>query len=183
MIDDGLLARAQQGDRAAVAQLVSAHVDDLYNACYYLTGRREDAEDLVQEAFAKLLQHLPELRRAAALRAWLRTVATRTYFNQLRRQKRLVRWEAELWEQVPGSAGVEEEVLAGLDGEELARALIALPDHYRLVIHLRHLQDLSYEEMAAELEVPLSTVRTLLFRARKALRRVLGEGGAGGALQ
>ena len=73
--------------------------------------------------------------------------------------------------------GPEADYLAAERGTELRRALLTLPPHYRAVIELRHFQELSYEEIAASLSLPLSDVKSHLFRARRLLRAVLGERG------
>jgi DNA-directed RNA polymerase specialized sigma subunit len=74
------------------------------------------------------------------------------------------------------ASGPEEEFLAAERGAELRRAILALPPHYRAAIELRHFQELSYEEIAATLGMPLSDVKSHLFRARKLLREAMGGG-------
>jgi RNA polymerase sigma-70 factor, ECF subfamily len=151
-------------------------VRELYDACYRrlvgqltaVTGSREEAEDVVQEAFARGLQHARTLGQVDNPEAWLRTVAV----NQARsRWRRLRRYAGLLPDLVPDPAP-EIDGVAHLD---LRDAMRTLPTAQREAIALHHLAGLPVQEVAATLGVPTGTVKARLARGRAALATRLGD--------
>ena len=145
----------------------------MYNLALRITGDRDAASDCAQEAFIRAYRALGSYDQSLPLRPWLLRIATNTSLNHVQR------WHAHEHpvEELPERAEPEElnpEALA-LRREELGEVLAAmnaLPPRYRAALMLRHLNELSYEEIAQALELPLGTVKTHLHRARAAL---LGE--------
>jgi RNA polymerase sigma factor (sigma-70 family) len=180
--------RIRRGDADAFEELARRVSPRLYRLAVGLTGRPEDAEDLVQET---LVRALPALRRFEG-RARLSTYLVRTLGNlwknrlRARARSRVVRWLH------PGPAGSHDEstaldppdpapsASAVLESAERAvrvrAALARLRPDRRLVLVLREIDERSYEEIAALLEIPIGTVRSRLARAREDLRRRLGGG-------
>jgi RNA polymerase sigma-70 factor (ECF subfamily) len=145
----------------------------------------EDAEDVTQETFVRVFRSLDRYDPARPFAAWIFTIAARLCIDQMRRRRvrpvPLVQRDPESDEE--RSLDVEDpspgpETLAA-HGEEERRAqdlIDGLPPHYRIVVMMRHQQDLSYEEIADALQLPLGTVKARIHRARALLKeRITGE--------
>jgi len=176
-VDDRVLVRrAQQGDQAAFAELVTRHQRYVYNLAYRLLRETGEAEDLAQEAFLRVWRGLGNFRGEARFTTWLYRIVTNLCYNRLASLRRQL-LDA-------GEGGVDALALPS-DGDPpavvevaerrafLHRQIVALPDKYRLVITLFYLQEFSYQEIAQVLDLPLGTVKTHLFRARERLKRQL----------
>jgi RNA polymerase sigma-70 factor (ECF subfamily) len=180
--DEGLLiARVQQGDTAAFGELVGRYQSRLYTLAYRMLGQREEAEDTVQEAFVQAFRALHRFRPGERFAPWIYRIATNLCIDALRKRRYRqlsldspVLEDADRYRYVAGGGNSPEEELLAADLRRwLERAVGALPPNYRAVVVLRHVQGLSYQEIAAVLGVPLGTVKTRLFRAREILRRQL----------
>lgn len=179
-IDDRTLAeRAQRGDQAAFATLVTRHQRYVYTLAYRLLRDPQEAEDLSQEAFLRAWRGIAGYRGEAQFTTWLYRIVTNLCYNRLpglRRQ--LVQVGTDRLERAPAPArhNPQVQVEAGERRARVLRAIEALPDKYRLVVTLFYLQDQSYQEIAAVLDLPLGTVKTHLYRARERLKCALTEG-------
>jgi RNA polymerase sigma-70 factor (ECF subfamily) len=179
--DADLLPRCRAGDETAWRELVARHTRKVFGLAYRFTGRVDEAEDLTQEVFIKVYQTLGRYRESdGPFGAWLMTVARNHAIDHYRRhrQERLRRAEdPAILETTPAR---HEHPLRGLEREERAglvhRGVRALPPELRLPLILRDLQDRPYEEIAAELQIPLGTVKSRINRARLELaKRLLGR--------
>jgi RNA polymerase sigma-70 factor (ECF subfamily) len=184
MINDRELAlRSRSGDREAFGELVRRYQASVFNVCYRLTGERSEAEDLAQEAFLRAYQRFSQYDLERPFGPWMRRVAANVCLNQLQSMK-----DAELrpleialdddqdyarCETLPSSWQPEKMQEQVEKAEAVRAAIISLPPHHRVVIELRHFQGLSYEEIAQALQIPLSDVKSYLFRARHALVKKL----------
>jgi RNA polymerase sigma-70 factor (ECF subfamily) len=167
-----LVRRAKHGNTAAFGQLVTQYQQAVYNIAYRLTGNRQEAEDVAQEAFVKTYQALDRFDTQRPFAPWLYRIATNTALNWIKRR----RLESGLDEEtVPDGTTPNPEVQAitAETTERLRAAIAGLPPDYRAAIELRHFQGLSYREMSEALNVPLSDVKSWLFRARRRLRKAL----------
>lgn len=182
LFDQKLMQKAKRGDHSAFAELVDKYRDKIYAYLYRMVGNREDALDLAQETFLRVFSNLRNFQVGQPFRPWLYRIATNLAIDHLRRRRPTIALDAplvdgeplrlELVEQGPGPAEQHEQAeLAAY----LAQKVAELPPNYRSVILLRHGHDLSYQEIADILQVPVSTVKTRLFRAREALRLKLSE--------
>ena len=168
--DAELVARARRGDEAAFEQLVLRHQRYAFNLAYRVTGNYAEAEDVTQEAFVRAWRGLPGFRGQARFATWLYRIVYNLCLNRLPRLRRELLQAEPLEEAVvnpdpaPPDVFEVQERLAFLHDE-----LNRLPAKYRLVLTLRYLQDLSYAEIAAALDVPMGTVKTHLHRARRLL--------------
>jgi RNA polymerase sigma-70 factor, ECF subfamily len=188
--DELLVEQVRKGTQSAFSALVQRHQGAIYSLCYRMTGDPQEAEDLAQEAFLRLYRSLGSFRPGTRLRPWFHRIAVNVCLDALRkRREATVPLEALLQmesqpraasrEEMPEEAYLSQEVRA-----EVQRALLKLPGDYRAALVLRYLEDLSYQEVAEVLGVPVSTVETRLFRAKKMLATVLAarnEGGKEGA--
>lgn len=182
MVDQRLLQRAKRGDRAAFSELVDRYRDRIYAFLYRMVHDREEALDLAQETFLRVYRSLHSFRLEQPFKPWLYRIANNLAIDYLRKRKDTISldapidkeegWFMQIADQRPGPELLHEQ-------SELADYLVdlieQLPENYRNVILLRHGQDLSYQEIAEILQVPVSTIKTRLFRAREALRMKLVE--------
>lgn len=182
MTVDELVRGAAKGDEAAFGELVRLHEKKVYNLALRMCGNPEDAADAAQEAFLSAWKGLPAFRGEAGFSTWLYRLTCNASIDLLRRSKHQ-RGEVSL-------DGAE----AGLDAADPApspqeraertelrraveRAMAQLGDSHRQALVLREMQELSYEEIAAVLEVDLGTVKSRISRARGALRKILVKNG------
>jgi len=177
MDDEALLARSRHGDRDAFAVLVSRYQDELYTMALRMLASPADAADVVQETFLRAYTRLPELR-GTSVRGWLYRVAVNCSHDV---HRRVSRRPADPLEDAAGNIvdlpdpGLGPEASA-LQRERLAAvrdALLSVPEVFRAAIVLRDVNDLSYEEIADALRVPVGTVRSRLNRGRTMLAAAL----------
>lgn len=171
-----LVRRAQAGDTEAFAALVALHQQFVYNLAWRVTGDAYEAEDLAQEAFVRAWVALPRFRGEARWRTWLYRIVTNVCYNRLPHLRReLLALDVETVDTMPEQCSPDpsDALEAGERRAYLHREIEALPGGYRLLVMLRFLQDLSYEEIAKVTGLPLGTVKTGLFRARARLRAAL----------
>jgi len=175
-----LVRRAQTGDAEAFADLVAEHQRFVYNVALRAVNDAHEAEDVAQEAFVRAWLALPNFRRQAQFRTWLYRIVTNLCCNRLPRLRReLAALGAEAADEK--YAPVDERANPAYDVEAderrafLHQRIAALPESYRLLVSLRYQQELSYEDIAAVLGLPLGTVKTGLFRARAQLREALRD--------
>lgn len=170
------VARAQNGDIEAFESLIHHYAEDMYNLALRIVDHPDEAEDLAQEAFVRAWQGLPGFRGEARFSTWLYRIVVNVCYNRLPRLKR------ELSTLAPDVAALHmadpqpdapTQLLAAETAAVLHHAIDNLPANYRLLITLRHLQEMSYNEIAEVTELPLGTVKTGIFRARRLLREVL----------
>jgi len=172
-VEGDLVARAQAGDRDAFGEIVRIHQQAVFNVAYRMLGSVPDAEDALQEAFLRAYRFLAGFDRARPLGPWLKRIAANVCLSQLEQSEAA----PPLDENLTPDPGPGPEPLAERRGRDdrLRGELLRLPARYRLVIELRHFQQLSYVEIARELKRPLSDVKSDLFRARKMLAERLRD--------
>ncbi|HSB38680.1 MAG TPA: RNA polymerase sigma factor [Gaiellaceae bacterium] len=162
-------------DRRLDPTRLGDHLDRLYRAAWALSGSREDAEDLVQETYARVLARPRLLRNEDDLGYLLRALRN-TFFNQRRSERRRLRPDP-LPEQLDLVADpMAREPQSAVEAGELYAAVAALPDEFRDVLVAVDVSGLSYKEAARALRVPEGTVMSRLYRARRqVVRRLEGR--------
>jgi len=172
--DRDLAIRARRGEAEAFGELVRRYQTVVFNVCFRILGERREAEDLAQEAFMRAYQRLDSFDAERAFGPWMKRVAANLCLNRLGQTKAV---DVPLDEE--RDAGLESAPEVAQEDKErtdvVRAALLGLPPHYRAVIELRHFQELSYDEIAASLQLPVSDVKSHLFRARKLLAEKLGR--------
>lgn len=160
--------RCLSGDRQAFAVLVERHKAVVYSLARHMLHDASDAEDAAQEAFIRAYSSLKSFRRESSFRSWLCQITNRLCIDKLRTRKYEQGRVAldEIAE--PASPEPAEAFVAS---EQVRMALDRLPDNWRAVLIMRHMEELSYEEIAVSLGLPLGTVKTHLHRARAAFKR------------
>jgi RNA polymerase sigma-70 factor, ECF subfamily len=173
-----LIQRAQKGDHEAFAALVSEHQRYVYNLALRVLKNEEEALDLAQEAFVRAWTALPNFRGQSQFRTWLYRIVTNLCYNRLPNLRRsLNELGDDIIAEIPETDIAFGNPVHGLEWRELRsylhQAIDQLDENYRLLISLRYQNELSYEEIATTLNLPLGTVKTGLFRAKEQLRRAL----------
>lgn len=172
--DRDLILRARRGETDAFGELVTRYQTAVFNVCYRLVGERREAEDMAQEAFIRAYERLASYDHERPFGPWMRRVAANLCLNRLASLPAAAQPEVDE-ERDPDDPAQRPEAVSEQrdDAQHLRTALASLPVHYRAVIELRHYQELSYEEIAESLQLPLSDVKSHLFRARKLLAEKL----------
>jgi RNA polymerase sigma-70 factor, ECF subfamily len=186
--DADLVSLAQEGREAAFRELVRRYERPVFSLIFRMVRDRETAEDLAQDTFIKVLNHIDRYRPEFKLSSWLFKIANNVAIDFLRkRQLETVSLDgsphaatlAEIEATSFDVAARQETALEELESRELGsaieRAIASLRPEYRSCILLRHVEGRSYEEIAATLDLPLGTVKTYIHRARHQLRDALGE--------
>jgi RNA polymerase sigma-70 factor, ECF subfamily len=176
-----LIGKARQGDTEAFAALVALHERFVYNLALRTLGNADEAADIAQEAFVRAWLALPAFREQARFRTWLYRIVLNLCINRyprLRRELNELTHDEMLDISEPVSVALEP--LARLELQEqhafLHREIDRLPEQYRLLVSLRYQNELSYDEIAGLLSLPVGTVKTGLFRAKARLREALSIG-------
>ena len=173
-----LIQRAQKGDSEAFTVLVTEHQRYVYNLALRILQNEQEALDLAQETFVRAWTALPNFRRQSQFRTWLYRIATNLCYNRLPHLRRsLTELGDDVIAEIPETDIAFGDRVHGVESRELRsflhQAIDHLDEHYRLLIVLRYQNELSYEEIATMLNLPLGTVKTGLFRAKEQLRRAL----------
>jgi RNA polymerase sigma-70 factor (ECF subfamily) len=184
--DLALVRRVQEGDRAAFRRLFDLHHRKAYAVAFGVLKHRQDALDVVQEAFVKVHKNLGNFQGTSSFYTWLYRIVMNLAIDHLRRRKigRNVEYDdavlkdgdaaaddgilPRMLDANPRKAVIRRELLAKMEA-----ALAALPEYHRQVILLREVEGLSYEEMAEALDVPKGTIMSRLFHARKKMQTAL----------
>jgi RNA polymerase sigma-70 factor, ECF subfamily len=170
-----LVAGSKNGDQEAFAQLVQRYQRRVFNLVYRMLQQYEEATEITQETFLAAWQGLPSFRGDARFPTWLYRIAYNCSLKQLELRKRdralQVALEAEKTLEDANNEQRENAELEARDRQVLVQEHLShLPAKYRIVLILRHLQDMTYEEMAEILTMPIGTIKTHLFRARNLLK-------------
>lgn len=174
--DAALVRRAKKGEFEAFEQLFERHRTLVYRFAYQMAPRRDDAEDIVQEAFVRAYQNLDRYRDEAKFTTWLLRIVTNLCTDQARMAQR----RSALEQQEAAGAlewmtvGSTDDPIANLEQDRrkvaLRKALNALPDHHRGVIILRDIEEREYSEIAQILGCTVGGAKLRVLRARRALR-------------
>lgn len=177
--DADLVGKTRAGDNKAFEVLVRRYQKLVYNIIYQMIRNHDSASDLTQDTFLKAYKALPGFDTTKSFKPWLLKIATNSTLNTIRDQKGQQSLE-ELLEVNPqaepaSTEDVEQEVEWRVSQHMLFDALGQLPIQQRKTFVLRYQQDLPYEEIAEISELSVSSVKSLLFRARENLRKILSE--------
>ena len=178
--DAVLIRQCQTGDRSAFDSLVRQYEQKAFQYAYRLTHDPDEAADVVSEAFVRVYNAIGNFRSQSSFGTWLYRILTNCYLDQRKKDKSRFTTSLDTNFQVEGGE-VERQVADTSDGpvEEAERsaregaiqsALDLMPDYQKSMLIMYHVENLSYEEIAEALDLPLGTVKSRLNRARIALR-------------
>lgn len=168
--DAALVAQARKGDQAAFEQLVRRHQRYVFNVAYRVLGDTVEAEDVTQEAFVRAWRGLAGFREQARFTTWLYRITHNLCLNRLPKLRRELLQVEPLEDILDDAAPAPPDLLEAREQMAFLHAELGrMPEKYRLVLSLRYLQHLSYEEIATALGVPLGTIKTHIHRARRLL--------------
>ena len=184
MEENTLIERCQQGDLKAFDRLVDKYASWVYQIAFRMTNDRDDADDIAQEAFIRAFSAISKFKQRSSFSTWLYRIAVNVCHDELKRRKRAPQPMSALQ-----SEDDSEDPIAQLAANEssdpaeivearerqraVQQAIGSLPEHYRMVLILRDLQGLSYEEIAQVVGDRVGTVKSRINRARLALREKL----------
>jgi RNA polymerase sigma-70 factor, ECF subfamily len=179
--DGAVIQRCRRGEVELFRILVERYQNRIFSLAVRLLGNPEEALDAAQDTFVRAFRALEQFDAERPFAPWLCRIATNTCVGLLRKRRpdvfsldAMPEYEAET---ALAAASAEtdpwQRLERNLRDEEIQCAVLALPEAYRMVILLRYTDELSYEEIAAAMELPLGTVKTLLHRARGRLRLAL----------
>ncbi|MBS1514878.1 MAG: sigma-70 family RNA polymerase sigma factor [Bacteroidetes bacterium] len=182
--DNILINKALEGDQAAYEKLMKKYYQLIYNLIFRMISRKEDVEDLTQEAFIKAFNSLQNFDRQFAFSTWLFKIATNNAIDYLRKKKlntfsidkEIESEESDFKFEIPDIENKPDRVIMEDQRKKiLDEAIESLPPKYKEVIILRHKLDKEYEEIAKELKLPLGTVKAHIFRGRELLNKFLKD--------
>ncbi|MDR1168499.1 MAG: sigma-70 family RNA polymerase sigma factor [Heliobacteriaceae bacterium] len=181
MPPDELVILAQHDDFKALEELIKREQKNIFAAFSYLSGKRENVFDLTQEALLRVAKGLPKLKNPKTFKSWLNRIVTNIFYDELRKQKRRQNTVSlddspifDIKFQLTDKKCKPHEKCMSAELEKLIKnAILGLPEQFRIVIVLRELQGLSYEEIAKATHSTVGTVKSRIARAREKLQNGL----------
>jgi RNA polymerase sigma-70 factor (ECF subfamily) len=178
--DEELVERVRRGETRQYAQLVARHQDAVYSMALRFVRSSGDAEDIAQEAFLRAYRGLADFKGDARFSTWLHRITWNLCVDWARRQRKPGRAHLPMddaREVADTRVDLESDLVHREERRAVREALDGLDEKYRVVVSLLYFQKLSYEEIAAVLNVPMKTVETRLYRARRLLKSRLQSAG------
>ncbi|MFN8577871.1 MAG: sigma-70 family RNA polymerase sigma factor [Candidatus Sericytochromatia bacterium] len=179
-----LIRRCQEGDKVAFAQLVRANQQTVFNLLYRLIPDWMDLEDISQDVWVKVYQSIGRMKNYASFKTWLHRIAVNTYYDRMRKFGHRVEVsldepineEEEQVLDLPDTRLLPEDLLLNAEWKNYVEEKIkALPEQHRLMVVMRDVQNLSYDEIAEVTGLSLGTVKSRIARAREKLISELSE--------
>lgn len=182
--DDKLVARAVKGDQDAYKSLMEKYKEPLFFHIVKMVKDREQVEDLVQESFMKAFKNLDSYSTDYAFSTWLYRITTNHTIDYLRKKKLktfsisdpIRTKDGEMEVELPDdSFETDRNIIRKQRQKIISKAIEELPEKYRRVIVMRHIEELNYQEISDQLDLPLGTVKAHIFRAREMLYKALKD--------
>jgi RNA polymerase sigma-70 factor (ECF subfamily) len=184
MSDNEIIAQLKEGNEQAFRKLVEKHQKLVVNTCYGMVHNREDAEDIAQEVFVEVYRSVQNFRADSKLSTWLYRIAVNRSLNHIRDNKKH-RWfhsfESNVEEKnrqlLQIASGRSDEPEFSLENRQRAlilhEAISSLPENQKVAFTLSKYEDLSYQEISEVMDLSVSSVESLLFRAKQNLQKKL----------
>ncbi len=178
------MQRALQGDQSAFARLRAKYSEPIHNLVYRMIREKDEVDDLTQEAFIKAFSSLQTYNDEYAFSTWLYKIATNNCIDHIRRKKLqsfsidkpIESKDGDISFELPDSTYEPDRPIISLQRSRLLEeAIESLPEKYKIVIRMRHVEEREYQEIAEILDLPLGTVKAHIFRARELLYKFLKD--------
>lgn len=167
-----LIQKSQAKDYRALEELIRREQKNVFATFSYLNKKRENVSDMTQEALFRMAKGLANLKNINAFKGWLNQIITNVFYDELRKQNKKkntvsIDENAAVSNEIPDKQHKPLEKMMSLELDSIIKnAILSLPDHFRIVIVLRELQGLSYEEIANVIDTNVGTVKSRIARAR-----------------
>lgn len=172
--DKDLVAQCLNGNKQAFEQLAEKYARRMYAVAYRFMCNQEDARDVVQESFLSAYNGLDRYDPKHKFVTWLLAITTKQSLYRLRQRKRLRRHNMPLKEDRVGTTVTpDRELEQRAQRQQIEDTLESLPEKYKAILILRHFENMSYEDIAEAMGLPLGTVKTNIYRARRAFTEQL----------
>jgi RNA polymerase sigma-70 factor (ECF subfamily) len=176
--DKTLVAKSQQGDKAAFEKLVRLYSKYVYTNAFFILRDSHDAEDVSQEVFVKVFLSIKNFRGLSSFKTWLRKLTINTCIDKLRIKSKTINKKISLETLEEGyevvftdlSHNIERDFFSKETVKEVLNIIVNLEESYRVPLILRDLQDYSYREISILIKKPIGTVKTNIHRARKIIK-------------
>lgn len=172
--DQELVQAILNGETECYAKIVERYQQLVANICYKLAGNKIDVEEVVQTVFVELYMSLPRFRFQSKLTTYIYKITLNTITKTLKKINRYEQWNDKLDDNFHTPA-VDDEIINNEKTRELYAAISRLKYEQRVALTLHCFSDMSYKEVAEVMEVSLAKVETLIFRAKKNLKKILTE--------
>ena len=180
--DSALKRSAVGGDPVAIERLFRELYPPVYGFCFTMTRNRADAEDIAQQTFLRAFANLRQFRPAQPIGPWILRIAHNQFISALRSRRPHTDLDDPELEPLPSGEPAPEAVAVSQETRlEIRQALRSLAPAAQVILVLRYQQQLSYEEIAAVIDAPLTTVTNRLFEARRQMGHALRQTGEGGS--
>jgi RNA polymerase sigma factor (sigma-70 family) len=175
--EDRMIRQVLAGDKDAFRLLVENYQNLVAHVVFRMVKCREDREDICQDVFMKIYQNLPGFRGQSKLSTWIARIAYNTCFNHLEKKRALVSDDLLIENYVSENSdeSIHKDIEEGDIKEKLTAAIELLPEIFRIVITLYHLEGMKYQEISEVLDKPEGTIKSYLYRARQLLKFALGK--------
>jgi len=170
-----LVERARSGDRQAFGLIVGRYLERVYRVAYGVVRNADDAADIAQDTFVRAHRGLERFDPSRPIFPWLYQIARNLGLNRIERVRGRETSLPEFDTLVGRERSPEEEAIAQDEAARIRAAVASLPETHRAMIELAHFQECSYQEMAEILGIPIGTVMSRLYHARRKLRAALDE--------
>lgn len=184
--DANLVERCLKGDEKAFEELLVKYRNPVYSICFRMVKNHSDAEDLAQDVFIRTFNVLDRYNPSYPFASWLYRITSNLCIDFIRRRRSGIvsidepvsGSEGEMSRQIPADTIEPDRELENREMMEvLEQAIAELPEHYRIIVILRHQEQLSYEEISDNLGIPLGTVKARIHRARNMIKNIFLDKG------
>ncbi|PKR77554.1 RNA polymerase sigma factor SigW [Halalkalibacillus sediminis] len=178
------IKQIKKGNNEAFGELIDLYQQKIYQHCYRMLGNHHDAQEIAQETFFKAYKNIHTFKKQKKFSPWLYRIATNLAIDYMRKKKPISILDNEIkgseqltmLDQIESNEPSPDQAFEKkATNEELQYHLLQLPEKYRAVIVLRYIQELSLQEIADILDLPLGTVKTQIHRGRDVLKKILHE--------
>jgi len=182
-IEEELLEKAKDGDISSFEQLILGYEKLIYNVCYRIMSNPDDAKDISQEVLIKIYRNIDKCKDIKSFKSWVYAIINNACIDEIRKRKgkytdslddSIDSEEGSIDKQIPSSDLTPEQVMVRTETvDEVQTAISKLPEKYRILIVLRDIQGLSYDDISNITSDPLGTIKSRLSRARKSLKDII----------